>query len=143
VATRLFNVMGRPELNDHPHFVNNMARLANADEVDAVVAEWAAGMKRDELMTLLVDAEVPVAPVADMADLSDDPHLAERGAIEEVDDDELGPVRMPAVLPRLSATPGSIRHAGLPQGAATDEIYSELLGLDETEMDRLREGGII
>ncbi|MPZ74647.1 MAG: CoA transferase [Nitriliruptorales bacterium] len=143
VAGRLFTAMGRTDLNEHPHFVNNTARLAHADEVDEVVAQWVAGIKRDDLLALLVAAHVPVAPVADMADLSDDPHLAARGAIAEVPDDELGPLRMPGVLPRLSHTPGVIRHAGSPQGSATAEIYGGLLGLDESEIARLRADGIV
>ena len=143
VATRLFVAMGRPELNEHPHFHNNMARLANPDEVDQVVAHWVAGMKRDELMALLVAAEVPVAPVADMADLSEDPHLAARGAIAQVADDELGTIRMPEVLPRLSATPGRIRHAGQPQASGNDDIYRGLLGLADDEVEALRTDGII
>jgi crotonobetainyl-CoA:carnitine CoA-transferase CaiB-like acyl-CoA transferase len=143
VARRLFVAMGRPELNEHPHFVNNMARLAHPDEVDQVVADWVSGIKRDDLIELLVAAEVPVAPVADMADLSQDPHLAARGAIAEVDDDELGAIRMPAVLPRLSATPGVIRYAGPPQGNATDEMYGDVLGLDRAEIERLRAEGVI
>lgn len=143
LAARLFVAMGRPELNEHPHFLNNTARCENADEVDAVVAEWVAGFKRDELIDLLVKAEVPVAPVADFADLDADPQLNERGAITQVDDDQLGPLRMPGVLPVLTETPGRIRYAGRPQGSATQEVYGDLLGLDEAEIERLRVDGII
>ena len=143
VAARLFVAMGRPELNEHPGFRNNMARLANPDEVDQVVADWVAGMKRDELMTLLVEAQVPVAPVADMADLSEDPQLAAREAIAQVEDDELGSLRMPSVLPRLSETPGRIKHAGLPQASSHDDIYRGLLGLSDDELRTLTEDGIV
>ena len=143
VAARLFVVMGRPELNEHPHFADNMARLANADEVDAVVADWVATKTRDELMTMLVEAHVPAIPVADMADLSVDPHLEARGAITTVEDDELGALRMPAVLPRLSGTPGRISHAGRPRGSGNDAVFGDLLGLTEDEQQSLRDEGII
>ena len=66
-----------------------------------------------------------------------------RQALAVIDDPELGTLRMPTVQPRLSETPGRIRHAGLPMGTHNDEIYQGLLGLTEEELGALKADGII
>lgn len=77
------------------------------------------------------------------ADLMSDPHVAARGNIIEVQDEELGTVRMQGVVPRLSETPGEVEHAGQRLGASNELIYGELLGLGQREMDELRADGVI
>ena len=71
--------------------------------------------------------QVVAGRINDIADVLDDPHVAARDAIATLLDGELGPVRMPAPVPRLSATPGSIRWAGARMGAQNDEIFTALL----------------
>ena len=58
-------------------------------------------------------------------------------------DDDLGEVVLPNAQPRLTATPGRIRHPGLALGAANQDVYGEELGLDEGELARLRADGVI
>ena len=55
---------------------------------------------------------------------------------------ELGPIRMQDVTPRFSRTPGRIRHAGLPLGAAKEELYGEL-GIGAGELAALRNEGLV
>ncbi len=143
VVERLFRLIGRPELVDDPRFVTNEARLGNVEPLDEIVSAWTSGRSRVQALRALVEAEVPAAPVADMADLADDPHLVERGAVAVVEDPELGRVRMPGVVPRLSDTPGSIRRPAPAQGSANDEIYRGLLGLTTAELASLRDSGVI
>ncbi|MBK3587859.1 CoA transferase, partial [Streptomyces sp. MBT57] len=64
------------------------------------------------------------------------------GTLAEVDDPELGPLRMQNVLFRLSGTPGGIRWAGRPHGADTEEILAGL-GLSETRIAALRDQGAL
>ena len=91
----------------------------------------------------LVKAEVAVAPVSDFKDLAEDPQMVARKVLATIDDPELGTLRMPDVLPRLSETPGRIRHAGLPMAVHNEEIYRERLGLSADEFDQLKADGII
>ncbi len=72
-----------------------------------------------------------------MADIFADPHYRARQSIIEVDS-EIGPLPQPAVVPRLSATPGRVTHAGPPLGKHTDEVLSGLLGMSAAEIDGLR-----
>jgi crotonobetainyl-CoA:carnitine CoA-transferase CaiB-like acyl-CoA transferase len=143
ITERLFRVMERPDLIDDPRFRTNRDRLANVDALDDIVGAWVAAHTRSACMDMLLRAEVAVAPVADFKDLAEDPHLRARKALKELDDPELGRLRMPDVLPRLSETPGEIRHAGLPMGACNDEIYRSILGLGVDDIERLKSEGVI
>jgi crotonobetainyl-CoA:carnitine CoA-transferase CaiB-like acyl-CoA transferase len=80
-------------------------------------------------MQVLLAAGVTAAPIADFKDLAEDPHMIARGALTEIDDPELGKLRMPTVQPRLSETSGRIDFAGLPMGVHNREIYIKRLGM--------------
>jgi succinyl-CoA:(S)-malate CoA-transferase subunit B len=61
-----------------------------------------------------------------------------------IDDEDVGEtVIVPAVMPRMSETPGEIRHLGPRLGEHTDEILKDLLGLDEKEIEDLRKKGVV
>jgi crotonobetainyl-CoA:carnitine CoA-transferase CaiB-like acyl-CoA transferase len=143
IARRAFEAIGRPELFNDPRFATPQDRVANVDEVDRIFGEWASQRTREEAMEILLRHEVAAAPVFDISDLMADPHMAARNAIRTVEDSELGPVRLPAAFPLLSRTPGSVRSTGPTLGAHNDEVYSELLALNETERTRLRADGVI
>jgi len=143
VFDRLLNAIGHPELASDPRFSSNEARLENVEALDAVIAEWAAQRSRDDILDLLVAAEVPVAPVADMAALAVDPHLLAREMVVSVDDPDLGRVRMPGIVPRLPQTPGSIRSSAPAHGSSNEEVYSTMLGLPSSEIARLKSSGTI
>ncbi len=143
VVERLFRLIGRPELVRDPRFSTNEARLANVAALDTIISGWTSQRSRENALDALVGAEVPAANVATMAELAVDPHLLERGAVTVVDDPELGQVRMPGIVPRLSETPGSIRRPAPAQGSADDEIYRGLLGLSDIELAGLREAEVI
>ena len=57
--------------------------------------------------------------------------------LTKVPDDDLGSVTMPDVVPRLSATPGAIRHSGHRVGQDTRKVLTELAGMSKAEIDAL------
>ena len=143
LTERLFKEMGRADLITDPRFKTNRDRLANVEALDEIVGAWVQERTQTECIAQLVKAEVAVAPVADFKDLAEDPHLLARKTLVAIDDPELGTLRMPDVLPRLSETPGKIRHAGLPMGVYNREIYQGRLGLTDAEMEKLKAEGVI
>ncbi|HET9273533.1 MAG TPA: CoA transferase, partial [Methyloceanibacter sp.] len=143
ITERLFKEMGRDDLLSDPRFKTNRDRVANVEAVDEVVSAWVAGRTQAECIERLVKAEVAVAPVYDFKQLAEDPHLSARKTLVTLEDPELGILRMPDVLPKLSETPGKIRHAGLPMGAHNDEVYRDRLGLSDDEMRSLKAEGVI
>ncbi|MER6499064.1 CoA transferase [Streptomyces sp. NPDC001455] len=137
VAERVMRLVGRPELIDEPWFGSGTTRAEHADELDEAVGDWIARHTRAEALRAFEKAEAAIAPVYDIRDVMEDPQYRALGSIAEVDDPELGPLRMQNVLFRLSGTPGAIRWAGRPHGADTDEILTGL-GLSAPEIAALR-----
>ena len=143
VAHRILAAVGRPELVDDPRFATNDARLVHAEELDAIIAEWVARHPLDEALAAFEAADAAAAPIYRMADVFTDPHFAARGTITRVPDEQLGEIAMADVVPRLSASPGRVRWAGGALGAANNQVYREVLGLDDAQIARLRAEGTI
>jgi crotonobetainyl-CoA:carnitine CoA-transferase CaiB-like acyl-CoA transferase len=120
VAGRVMELLG---VGDDERFATFEGRVAHRAEVDALVVAWVAARPLDQVLAAFEDAHAAAAPVYDMADLAADPHLAARGAVVEADG-----VPMQGVVARLSATPGSVRWAGRPLGADTDEVRRDVAG---------------
>lgn len=83
-AGRVLTIIGHDTPTDRERYGTSAARLAVADELDALVAEWIRAHDRDDVLTAFVGARVPIAPVNDVRDLRDDPHLAARGDLERL-----------------------------------------------------------
>ncbi|MEU5217876.1 CoA transferase [Streptomyces sp. NPDC020807] len=142
IAERVLRLVGRPELVDEPWFADGTGRAAHADVLDEAVGDWIARHTRDEAMAAFEKAEAAIAPVYDVRDVLDDPQFRALDTVTEVQDPELGPIRMQNVLFRLSETPGAIRWAGRPHGADTTAVLAEL-GLTPAEIDTLRTQGAV
>jgi crotonobetainyl-CoA:carnitine CoA-transferase CaiB-like acyl-CoA transferase len=117
-------------------------RLARREELDGLVQAWVAGTRRRPGGADA--AEVPCALVHSVRDLFEDPQVKARENIVAVPEPRLGTVSMPGVVPKLSGTPGEIRHAGPREpGVDNEAIYLRRLGLDRREYDALRAAGVI
>jgi crotonobetainyl-CoA:carnitine CoA-transferase CaiB-like acyl-CoA transferase len=140
VAERVMRLIGHPELIDEPWFSTGSGRVEHVELLDQIVSEWVGQRNRDEVVEAFAQAGAAIAPVYDVADLMVDEQMVARDAITEVEDADLGAVRMQNLLFRMSETPGAIRFTGRPLGADTDAILGEELGLD---VAGLRERGIV
>jgi crotonobetainyl-CoA:carnitine CoA-transferase CaiB-like acyl-CoA transferase len=129
-VARLLPLIGRDAPEDRARFGRSEARLAAADELDRLVAEWIAARDRDDVIDAFLGARIPAAPVNDVPAILDDPHVSERHSLVQIHDHELGSLTMPVPSPRLSATPGQIRATGPELGAHNDEVFREWLGLE-------------
>src|SRR4051794_13539185 len=143
VALRVFDAIGRPELRDDPRFTAGAGRIANVDALDGIVAAWTSVRTVAEAIDAFTAAGAAVGPVYDAEQLVNDPHVQERGVFVEVESPADGsPLLQAQVHPRLSETPGEIRHAGLPPGACTEQVLEEL-GYAPDEIDALVAGGAV
>ena len=140
---RLAQAMGREELLRDARFASLQARVAHADEINAIVAEWVKRHTATEVETILVAAQVPVTRAHSIADIMADPHYAARADVVSVEDPTIGPVRMQAVYPRLSETPGRIARGAPKLGEHNREIYGSLLGLSADEIAALEAAEVI
>ncbi|MFJ8673053.1 CaiB/BaiF CoA transferase family protein [Streptomyces sp. NPDC093589] len=142
IAERVLRLVGRPDLTDEPWFASGAGRAGHADELDQAVGDWIGCHDRAEVLAEFEKAEAAVAPVYDIRDVLADEQYRALGSITEVEDDELGTLRMQNVLFRLSETPGAIRWAGRPHGADTDEVLTGL-GMTAPEIAGLRAAGAL
>lgn len=144
VFRRLCRAMEKPELIDDPRFADHTARGQYQDELDAIISDWTAERDSQDVDRLLNEAGVVCGPIYTIADIYNDPHFRAREMIIEMHDPELGPLAAPGIVPKLSHTPGKAEWTGSWElGAHNREVYVDLLGLDETELDELRAAGVI
>lgn len=125
-----------------PRYRTNPDRVRNRESLDALVAAAIARHTLDELAALLDAHAVGFSPIYDIADIFRDPHIEARQGIVSVQDEELGPVRMQSVVPRFSATPGAVHHAGPSLGQHNVEVLGAL-GISGEQQAALREQGVI
>ncbi|MDG2034494.1 MAG: CoA transferase [Rhodospirillales bacterium] len=141
---RLCTAMDKPELADDPRFVDHKARGENAEELDGLIGAWSSTMAAAELTQHLDDHGVVVGPINSIADLVEDPHFQAREMFLTVKDDFFGDFKVPGFAPRLTETESSVAWLGPPEvGAHNAEIYGDLLGMNEQELETLAADGII
>jgi succinyl-CoA--D-citramalate CoA-transferase len=140
---RLAEAIGRGELAKDERFISNPSRIANADELDAILAEWFAQRPLDECLATLAESDVVAGPIYDIERIFADPQYEARKNIVTVEDPTLGRLKMQGVVPKLSMTPGGVRFPGLGLGAANDEVFRDRLGLTEQQLETLRDEGVV
>ncbi len=144
VFRRLCEAIARPELADDPRFATHLARGENQDAIEGIVAEWAAQLDAREIDRILNDAGVVCGPIYTVAEIFEDPQYKARDMLVEHVDPEFGPYIGPGIVPKFSDTPGDVRWSGTWQeGSHNQEIYCGLLGLTRSDLDVLREDGVV
>jgi len=142
IFQRLMVAAGQAQMAEDPRLASNQGRVEHEAEIDAVLASWCAASDSRELLQKLDQARVPAGPIYNVADMLADPHFNARGLFETVQVDG-GPLKIPALVPRLSRTPGATRWPGGGLGDANQEILEGLLGLGQAELEELRAEAVI
>lgn len=142
MVQRLFRAIGQPALIDDPRFRSNADRVKNVETLDSIIGAFVASRTQAENIAHFERAEVTVGPIYDVAQILQDPHVLERGLIAEYPDADMGRFPMTSVVPRLQATPGSIRTPAPRLGEHNRELLSEL-GLGEADCRDLATAGVL
>jgi formyl-CoA transferase len=143
VFARLAQAMGRPELAKNIRFATHIARGTHQAELDALVGEWTATLPADDLLERLATHGVPSGRIYRPPEMLEDPQFKARAAIVSVPHPDFGELRMQNVVPKLSATPGSVRLPSPRLGEHNDEIYVDLLGLSTARYEELKRSKVI
>ncbi len=140
---RLAEAMGQPELVDDERFATNENRLQHRRDLDQLIGQWVKERDLWALTQLLQERGVPSGPVLRGPDLLENPHYVARGTFNHVDHPRVGPKWYQGFAWRMSRTPGQVHWPSPTLGQHNRQIYRELLGLTEPEIDGLAEEGVI
>jgi formyl-CoA transferase len=143
VFGRLARVMGQPELATDERYATHSARGQWMEQLDGVIAEWTSTLDADDLLERLHAGGVPAGRIFKAKDMLADPHFLARQAIVRLTHPDLGEFAMHNVVPRLSETPGAVKHVGPELGEHNEEIYRDVLGLSTEEIAALHSSGVI
>ncbi|MGQ0699390.1 MAG: CaiB/BaiF CoA transferase family protein [Panacagrimonas sp.] len=123
---RLMQSIGRPDLADDPALAQNDGRVLRNSELDEAISAWTQQNTIDDVVRILEEAEVPVGKIYTAQDICDDPHYAARDMLEEHVTPSGLKMKIPGIVPKLSATPGRTRWLGPALGAHTEEVLASL-----------------
>jgi len=143
VWSRLAHAMDMGELATDERYARSRARIERAEELEQLLSDWIAERDFKDIEERFVGANVPFGGIYTAADIAEDPHYAARNNVVKVEDEEEGEITMPGVIPKMSATPGRILHAGPPIGSYNDDVYGGILGMSVDDIAKLKEDGVI
>ena len=135
--------MGRPELPDDPRFENHIVRMSNKAELYPIIDTWAAQYTVKQVVEMLNAAGVPSSGVYDLKDISEDPHFTQRDMIKTMDHPQIGTFSYVNMPVRFFGTPLVQPQCAGALGEYNEQVYSQLLGLDEAKLEELKQKGVI
>ena len=140
---KMLAAMGREDLKDDPRFSTNKARVENLAQTDEVVQQWASSRTRDELVALSKQHGFPAAPVRNLIEVMNDPHMHARGMLEWFEDDDLGRIVLPG-SPLMIHGADRVATVSSPKlGQHNQEIYGQWLGMSDAAIEALKKEGTI
>jgi succinyl-CoA:(S)-malate CoA-transferase subunit B len=143
IFSRLAEAMGVPEFAEGGKWETIRQREAERGLVDEYVGNWTKTMTRDEALATCERFQVPCGPVYAIDEIFEDPQYKARENIAWIQDERVGELAIPNVVPRLSETPGGVKWLGPSMGEHNDEVYKSWLKLDDAEIERLTAARVI
>ena len=142
MAERFLEGYGLAEMLKDPRFQNNEQRVRYADQLDVAICEAIGSRTLSQNLQIIRENKLTAHPVQTIAEIDADDHWKEAPLTVDVGDDS-NRVRMHNVIPHLSATPGEIRWPGGELGQHNDELYSGEFKMTRSQLDDLRDRGVI
>jgi crotonobetainyl-CoA:carnitine CoA-transferase CaiB-like acyl-CoA transferase len=143
IFKRLMTVIGRADLAEDPRFLTNDGRVKEADYLDQLIELWTSQLELKDALKLLDQAGVPAGPIYSVKDIVEDEHVQSRNLIESVEIGDLGKVKIPGIIPKLSATPGKTEWIGPTLGEHSQEVLRDMLRYSEEAITSLKVSGVI
>ena len=134
---------GKPRACRRRYVQTTAQRISARETVDGLVTEFTCSYKQSEVLQKCTDGDVPCGAINSVADIFEDPQFDARENLLRFTDLVAGEIVIPGVIPKLSKTPGRVKHVGPPLGDGIDAVYGGLLGLAADEITALKAKGVI
>ncbi len=142
IFQRLLKVINRDDLLGDERFLTNDGRVEHVDFIDQMIQEWTIHFPLKECVDLLNENGIPAGAIYTIEDIFEDPHYKARDMIVDVPHPELGSLKVPGIVPKLSKTPGQIKWLGPKIGEHNNQVLKEI-GLTDEQIEQLYKKGII
>jgi formyl-CoA transferase len=142
IFKRLMSAIGRDDMANDPQLANNAGRVPRTQEIDEAIQTWCSTRRIDAALALLQAADVPVSKIYSVRDMLQDPQFLARQMFEQHLFNDGTPIKLPAVTPKLSETPGGTRWIGPVLGEHTNQVLVTL-GYSDEQIAALREDGVL
>jgi len=142
IFKRLMSVIGRQDMADDPALANNAGRVPATQAIDEAIQSWCSTQTIDAALAVLQGADVPVSKIYSVRDMMQDPQFLARQMFEQHMFKDGTSIKLPAVTPKLSETPGATRWIGPELGEHTDDVL-KTLGYSDQEIADFRNQGVL
>ncbi|MDO7653799.1 MAG: CoA transferase, partial [Porticoccus sp.] len=142
IFRRLMEAAGRSDMANDFRLTDNAGRVEHEQSIDEAISSWCQNHTSIEILKTLEQSRVPAGPIYNAEEMLADPHFNERGLFEQVEING-EPLKIPGMIPKLSDTPGGTQWPGPEVGSHNEEVLGDLLGLDQTAQQGLRDDGVI
>ena len=142
IFKRLMHAIGHDALGQDPELAHNAGRVTRVKDIDAAISAWTQSRTINEVLQVLEGARVPAGRVYTAKDIFEDPHYRARDMILKQSTRDGPDLEVPGIVPKLSATPGTIRSSAPRLGDDTDAVLRQM-GLSAADIAVLRGKGIV
>ena len=142
IFKRLMLAIGRADLAGDPQLARNDGRVPRTAEIDGAIQAWCSNQPIDGALATLKAADVPVGKIYSVRDMMTDPQFLARGMFEQHAFEDGTPIKLPAITPKLSVTPGATKWLGPALGEHNHEVL-RALGLDDAHIEMLKNEGVL
>jgi formyl-CoA transferase len=143
IFKRLCNLIGKPELSESDLYDSNPKRVANAALLDNLIESWTLTQQAATAESILLENDIPAGRLLTIQDCAADPHYQARNMIMQVADPRFGEVTHPGIVPKFSDVSDKVSWAGPAVGAHNQQVYADLLAIDESQLGELKAQGVI
>jgi crotonobetainyl-CoA:carnitine CoA-transferase CaiB-like acyl-CoA transferase len=142
IFKRLMIAIGRDDLANDPQLARNDGRVPRTAEIDQAIQAWCDTQSIDSALEILKAADVPVGKIYSVRDMMTDPQFLARNMFEQHTFKDGTPIKLPAITPKLSETPGETKWLGPELGEHNQEVL-HTLGYDDVQIAQLKQNGVI
>ena len=136
-------LIGREDLAEHAKFATNPLRTQHRKELEQVLIPEFRRRSRAEWLELLGKANLPHSPANNVKEICEDPHIAHRKMLVEVDQPGVGKMRIVGSPIRLSETPGEVYAPAPLLGQHSEEVLRTTLGYSAEDIRTLKDENVI